>query len=136
MRIAAQAVELCNQKCRASETSMLERLSQFGPIVALAGLHFGVGLQELCVGALAGDERCGGGFLRFESKAGRALLGGADSVVGDKVTAHWGLLAHSPNGRKGKMQALSSGCGPSAKASARKPTGGFWRDFGVVRWGG
>src|SRR3984885_1828232 len=76
MRVAAQAVELGNQKCRASEASMLERLSQLGPIVALAGFHFGVGLQELRIGSLARNESCGGGVLRFESQGGRAPLCG------------------------------------------------------------
>src|ERR1700733_7441817 len=97
---------------------MLERLSQFGPIVTLAGLHFGVGLQELRIGSLASNESCGGGFLRFESKAGRALLGGAHSVVGDEVATHWSLLAESPNARKGKMQAQCL-----SGASADSPSG-------------
>ena len=88
MRVPAQAVELGNQKCRASEASMLERLSQFGPIVALAGLHFGVGLKELCVGALAGDERIDGGLLRLKTEAASALAFGRNAGVCDKVTAH------------------------------------------------
>jgi hypothetical protein len=51
VRVAGQAV-VRNQECCAGQPSMFERFGQFRPIVALAGLDFGVGLQELRVRAL------------------------------------------------------------------------------------
>ena len=57
------------------ESSMFESLCQFGPIIALAGLHFG---DARIFAALAGDADGRGGLRRLKTEAASTLAFGRE----------------------------------------------------------
>jgi hypothetical protein len=66
--VAAQPVELGDQKLRSGNLRVVHRSFKLGTVVLpLAALDFGVGLEQPSIGAAAGDKLSDGRLLRFKT---------------------------------------------------------------------